>query len=120
MELALAAGCIKPLKRVDMHNVSHILFADEMLVFCQGHKESAQGVDNLLVKLKLYTWLAINKLKSKVFLSKGCKHKTEIVGILGVSLGSFPIKYSNLPLSSSYPKARHFFSTDRQGESKNR
>jgi len=62
-----------------------------MLVFCHGSKESAKELDGLLEKLHLYIGLAINKHKSNVFFSKGCKHKSEIVEQLGVSLGSFPI-----------------------------
>ena len=35
---ALAADYIKPLKRVEGINVSHILFADDMLVFCKDNE----------------------------------------------------------------------------------
>jgi len=52
--------------------VSHLLFADDMLVFCKGYEKLAKGVNDASQKLEQYTGLAINKQKSKVFLSKGC------------------------------------------------
>ena len=88
--------------------VSHLLFADDMLVFCKGYEKLAKGVNDASQKLEQYTGLAINKQKSKVFLSKGCKVKDEIAAILGVPIGCLPLKYLGLPLTISYPKARHF------------
>jgi len=67
-------------------------------------------VNDSLHKLQQYTGLTINKLKSKVFFSKECRNKDKIVSILGVSVGSLPIKYLGLPLPSVYPKTRHFSS----------
>jgi len=79
-----------------------------MHFFCKGDKHSASGVTEALQKLHLYTGLSINKQKSKVFFSKGCKYKEEIASTLGIFIGSLPIKYLGLPLSYIYPKARHF------------
>ena len=61
-----------------------------------------------LKKLQPFTGLTINKSKSKVFFSKGCRDKESIAAILGVPISSLPISYLGLPLSSVYPKPRHF------------
>ena len=90
--------------------VSHLLFADDMLVHCKGDRKSAAGLNNALHKFHLNTGLAINKQKSKAFFSKGCRDKEDIASILKVQPGCLPIKYSGLPLTSIYPKARHFSS----------
>ena len=68
--------------------VSHLLFADDMLVYCKGDEKSTYGLNDALQNLELYTGLAINKDKSKVFFSKGCKHKESIESILGVCIDS--------------------------------
>jgi len=65
-------------------------------------------LNNDLQKLEQYTGLAINKMKSKCFFSKGCRNKDELAEILGVPIGYLPIRYLGLPLSCNYPKARHF------------
>jgi len=89
--------------------ISHLLFADDMLVFCKGDKHSATtGLINSLKQLELFTGLSMKKQKSKVFFSKGCKNKEIISNILGVFIGSLPIRYLGLPLSRVYPKTRLF------------
>jgi len=79
-----------------------------MLVFCKGNKNSVSALNSLLEDLFLNTGLEINKQTSKLFLSKGCSNKEILASILGVNLGSMPMKYLGLPLTSEYPKAQHF------------
>lgn len=108
MDLAVAKGEIHPLKRGVPNQISHLLFADDMLVFCRGHKQSLKNLDILFEKLQLNTGLAINKEKTKVFFSKGCKNRSELAESLGCSHGSLPVKYLGLPLSIKYPKSKDF------------
>jgi len=108
MDITLASGAIKPLRRNDKLVISNLLFVDDLLVLCKGDTHSAKGIIVALEKLQQYTSLAINKQKSKVFFSKGCKNKEVIAEIVGVLIGSLPMKYLGLPLTSIYPKARHF------------
>jgi len=44
MDLAIAAGDIKPIIRGKEHIVSH-LFANDMLVFTKGHAASLRNID---------------------------------------------------------------------------
>jgi len=76
-----------------------------MLVFYKGNKGSARALNTLLDDLYLNIGLQMNKQKSKLFLSKGCKNKASLASI---SQGSLPMKYLGLPLTSVYPKAKHF------------
>jgi len=107
MDTAVASGAISPLKRTNITHISHLLFADDLLVFCKGSKDSAKRLNLLLNQLELNTGLVVNNKKSKVFFSKGCKAKAQIANMLGVCSGSLPIRYLGLPVSVSYPKARH-------------
>jgi len=71
---------------------------------------SATGINDSLKQLQLFTGLTINKSKSKVFFPpcEVCRNKESIAEILGVSIGSLLIRYLGLPLSSVYPKPRHY------------
>jgi len=57
----------------------------------------------------LFVSLRTNR-NSKVFFRKGYRDKLDIANVLGIPLGSLPIKYLGLPLFISYPKPRHFSS----------
>ena len=108
MHLASESGRIHLLKRNEELHISHILFADDMLVFCRANKSSVLELNRLLQKLYLNTGLLVNREKSKIYFSKSCKHKTDLAAILGMQIISLPTKYLGLPLSISYIKTRHF------------
>ena len=87
LDFAMVAGDILPLKRTDSIVVSHLLFTDDMLVFCKGNRKSAIGLNKALYNLQLFTRLTINEQKCKAFYSKGYRVKEDISDILGVQSG---------------------------------
>jgi len=105
MQLDSIFGNIQPIKR-DHKDISHLLFADDMLVFCKCHRKSVIELKSLLKKFYWYTGLQINH-KKKVFISKGCRDKLFFPRMLGVRLGTLPVKYMGLPLTAIYPKVKH-------------
>jgi len=107
MHLSTLSGNLKALRRGE-DNVTHLLFADDMLVFCRGHQNSVRTLNTLLEDVHLNTGLQINRSKSRLFFSKGCTNKDSLANSLGVSIGTMPLKYLGLPLTSVYPKAKHF------------
>jgi len=119
MHLAILTGKIQLIKR-GTQEISHLLFADDMLVFCRGNTSSVTALNSILEDMYLFAGLEMNKQKSKLFLSKGCRNKTTLANLSGVSQGSLPMKYLGLPLTSVYLKARHFASlidaTRRRGD----
>ena len=79
-----------------------------MLIFCRANKASFKEINHLFELLLLNAGLSINRSKSKLFVSQGCKHKEELASLIGVPLGFLPIKYSGLPLSHNYLKPKDF------------
>jgi len=66
IDIAIASGKIKPFRRNDNLLVSHLLFADDMLVFCRADPLSAKGINKTLQELQLYTGLSVNKQKKQI------------------------------------------------------
>ena len=91
-----------------MKTISHLLFADDMLVFCRADKSSIKELNKIFDKLSFNTGLQVNREKSRAFFSKSCKHKYDLVAVLRISISSLPTKHLGLPSSISYIKARHF------------
>jgi len=109
-DVALAYGRIESIRR-DVHNfVTHLLFADDMLVFLKANKLSLLTLRTLLEELKLNTCLTINIQKSKIYFSKECSCREELKAIIGFPEGLLPTKYLGMPLSEKYLKHRHFSS----------
>ena len=104
MTLSAVFGKLQPLKR-GQEGITHLFFADDVLVFCKENTGSAKTHSKLLEDLHLNIGLQMNKNKSKLYLSEGCKCKVQLAQILGVNEGHLPIKYFELP-SSIYSKAK--------------
>jgi len=77
----MASGRIKPSRRNYELVISHLLFADDMLIFCKGDKHSASGICDSLHKLQLFTGLTMNKQKIKLFFSKEARIKKNCCNI---------------------------------------
>ena len=106
MDMAIASGELQPLKRGMSIPVFHLLFADDMLLFFKASKKSFSTINGLLAKLALNTGLSINRDKSKLFLSKGCRDKEDPSELIQIPAGNFPVTYLGLPLSHNYLKAK--------------
>ena len=88
--------------------MTRLLFADDMLVFYRGDYNSVNTLNSLLEDMYLNTGLQINQSKIKLFMNMGCKNRTTLANLLGVSIGNLPMKYLGLPLTSVYPKPKHY------------
>jgi len=108
LELATADGRIQNFKRSTSLQVSHLLFEDDLLLFCRANRKSLNGVNTLLNDLMLNTGLRTNRSKSKIFFSKGCTEETELSNILDISVGRLPVKCLGLHFTVQYPEAKHF------------
>ncbi|XP_077225232.1 uncharacterized protein LOC143859080 [Tasmannia lanceolata] len=83
-------------------SISHLLFADDMLVFAEATPQSALGVKRCIQRFNHCSELEVNINKSEIFFTEKAKQvSTSISSILSIPEGQFPIKYLGLPLIST-------------------
>ncbi|KAL0421132.1 UNVERIFIED_CONTAM: hypothetical protein Slati_3136100 [Sesamum latifolium] len=90
--------------------VSHLLFADDTLVFCQATTEAFNCVYHIFNKFKCASGLKINLQKSAVVFSKNVENASQIAlaSILGISVDVKHEKYLGLPTINGRSKREVF------------
>ncbi|XP_059302055.1 uncharacterized protein LOC132053985 [Lycium ferocissimum] len=81
--------------------LTHLIFADDLMIFCKGNLKSVSRVMEALSPFSKVTGLVANLDKSNIFLA-GVDDNTqqEILNRTRFFIGSLPIKYLGLPLTS--------------------
>ncbi|KAH0735285.1 hypothetical protein KY285_010992 [Solanum tuberosum] len=81
--------------------LTHLIFADDLMIFCRGDMSSVTRVMEALDHFSQVTGLIANLDKSNIFIAGvGDEVKQNILTKTGFSLGTPPIKYLGLPLTS--------------------
>lgn len=78
--------------------ISHLLFADDSLVFLEAVPQSCLNFMDLISVFSEASGLFLNVQKSSVFFSPNTKVKDEIKGILGMEEMERTAKYLDLPI----------------------
>ena len=104
LELAIEGGKIHPIRKSQCDYVSHLLFADDLLIFTRADKGSFKNIDKLLQILALNTGQTVNKEKSRIFFGKSCQNKEELEDLLEIPVGALPTRYLGIPLLSTISK----------------
>ncbi|KAL6205977.1 hypothetical protein ACLB2K_023228 [Fragaria x ananassa] len=88
---------------------SHVLFADDIMVFMRGTKRSLKTLMHFMEEYGLNSGQQINKAKSLVFLGKYAYRRRAIIRkILGVRPGSLPFTYLGVPIFQGRPRRIYF------------
>jgi hypothetical protein len=83
-------------------NVSHLLFADDTLVFCEANESQIRHVGALLVCFEAVAGLKVNLSKSAL-IPVGLQGEVDhLAGMLGCGRGGLPLKYLGLPLGAPF------------------
>ncbi|KAG7581859.1 Reverse transcriptase zinc-binding domain [Arabidopsis suecica] len=94
--------CLVPL-------ITHLSFADDVLIFFDGKEDSLQGVMDILEEFKAESGLGVNKDKTALFLDGGCiQENSEMANRLGLLQGSLPVRYLGVPLTSKKMKEQDY------------
>jgi len=83
-------------------NISHLLFADDALVFCGASPKHLLYLRMLLLSFEAVSGLKINLDKSVLVLVGLVDNMDELAGILGCGVSSLPLKYLGLPLGAPF------------------
>ena len=81
--------------------VSHLLFADDTLIFCDAKPSQITNLRMILARFEEVLGLHINLGKSELVPIGGVHNLEDFVGMLGCEQSSLPLKYLGLPLGAN-------------------
>ncbi|XP_049398963.1 uncharacterized protein LOC125862883 [Solanum stenotomum] len=80
--------------------LNHLVFADDLMIFCKGDIKSTARVMEALLHFSATTGIVANMEKSSLFLAGVTDNMQEqLLAITGFTQGVFPIRYLGLPLT---------------------
>ncbi|KAJ9681592.1 hypothetical protein PVL29_017816 [Vitis rotundifolia] len=83
-------------------NVSHLLFADDTIIFYEARKEHLTSLGWILAWFEAASGLRINLAKSELIPIAEVEDIEDMVVELGCRVGTFPTKYLGLPLGAHH------------------
>ena len=92
-------------KKIDTYQVngatsiSHLMYADDILIFSKANPKSLNAIKTVLEKFSLFSGLEVNASKSSSTFSKVCAENQSLHNILGYTVKSLPITYLGLPIT---------------------
>ena len=82
--------------------VSHLLFADDTLIFCNANSHHLAALHGILARFEVVLGLKINLLQSELVPMGNVPNMEELVEILGCQQSTLPLKYLGLLLGASH------------------
>ena len=81
--------------------ISHLLYADDTLIFCEDDLEQLKFLSWILMWFEAMSGLKINLAKSEIIPIGPVNNLVELATELGCNIGSFPTSYLGLPLGAN-------------------
>ncbi|XP_038995731.1 uncharacterized protein LOC120120046 [Hibiscus syriacus] len=79
--------------------LTHLSFADDLLIFCKGNLHSVLGVISVLDCFYKYSGLKLNAGKCEIFTAGVSAHNLDsIISYTGFKQGRLPVRYLGVPL----------------------
>lgn len=99
LDLRFQSGQIGYHPKASNPKVSHLIFADDVMVFFDGEHSSLQAIVNLLDYFSNISGLVMNRNKTDLFLAGTTMADQIMLSTgFGFSLGALPVRYLGLPL----------------------
>lgn len=90
------------------HPISHVLYADDVFIFCRGDQKSLRALNDFLEDYGEASGQRINRDKCVFFLGKTATSRLAgIKAILGFENGTLPFTYLGVPIFKGCPKRQH-------------
>ncbi|KAI9174132.1 hypothetical protein LWI28_012433 [Acer negundo] len=89
--------------KCDEIKLSHLCFADDLIMLCHGSPSSAHVLKAALDELSLLSGLLANHAKSNIFTSGLSSSTTnqQLINLFGYTVGSLPIRCLGIPIIST-------------------
>ena len=87
---------------IDPLKISHLLFADDTLIFCEANPDSLTYLRVMLTCFEATSGLRVNLGKSELVQVGEMPHLEELADILGCKTATLPMKYLGLPLGAHF------------------
>ena len=85
--------------------ISHLLFADDTILFCDASRDQLPSIRLVLSCFQAFTGLKINVGKSEIVPVGEVNNLDALANILQCRVGSLPMKYLGMPLGTSFKTA---------------
>ena len=85
--------------------ISHLLFADDTILFCDASREQLLSIRLALSCFQAFTGLKVNVGKSEIVPVGEVNNLVALARILQCRVGSLPTKYLGTPLGTSFKAA---------------
>ena len=83
-------------------SISHLLYADDTLIFCEDDIEQLKFLSWILMWFEAMSGLKINLTKSEIIPIGPVNNLVELTSELGCNIGSLPTSYLGLPLGAKH------------------
>ena len=101
-EIGLLSGFRADGRRGRGESVSHLLFADDTILFCDAEVEQVLHVRLVLLCFQAVTSLKVNVVKSETVPIGEVNNVHVLAEILGRTVGALPMTYLGMPLGASH------------------
>ena len=81
--------------------ISHLLFADDTILFCDASREQLLSI-RMVMCFQAFTGLKVNVGKSEIVPIGEVNNLTALADIFSCRVGSLPMKYLGMPLGTSF------------------
>jgi len=111
---AVVSGGLLEGFKVGEADFSHLLFADDTLIFCSAHSSQLRHLQSLFLLFEAVSGLKVNLAKSNLIPMGNVVQVEGLADIMGCGIASLPAKYLGLPLGASYKSTHIFFLIGKQ------
>lgn len=102
-------------------SLSHLCFADDLMVFVEGSKESIEGALLVFDEFEVWSGISIGLEKSNVYMAGVSEiEKSRILTNFPFAVGDLPVQYLGLPLMKQAMRKKRLYSAYREDSRSNK